>query len=215
MTRTGFLRWLAACAATAAFGAATAQAPTPPPKSMAGPRVAVATFAGGCFWCMEPPFDRLDGVVSTISGYTGGRVSNPTYEQVSGGRTGHTEAVQVTYDPARIGYEKLLEIYWLNIDPTVKDRQFCDIGSQYRAAIFVHDAEQRRLAEASKAALERSKPFKAAIVTEIVDATAFYPAEEYHQDYYRKNPVRYRYYRAGCGRDARLKELWGERAGGH
>ena len=209
------VRWLLSFAMAVTFGPALAQAPTPPPKSMAGPRVAVATFAGGCFWCMEPPFDRLDGVVSTISGYTGGTVANPTYEQVSGGRTGHTEAVQVTYDPSRITYEKLLEVFWLNIDPTVRDRQFCDIGSQYRAAIFVHDAQQRRLAEASKAALERDKPFRGAIVTEIADAPAFYPAEEYHQDYYRKNPVRYRYYRTGCGRDARLKELWGARAGGH
>jgi peptide-methionine (S)-S-oxide reductase len=215
MDRATFVRGFLAFAAATALGSALAQAPTPPPKSMAGPRVAVATFAGGCFWCMEPPFDRLDGVVSTISGYTGGTVQNPSYEQVSGGRTGHTEAVQVTYDPSRISYERLLEVFWLNIDPTVKDRQFCDIGSQYRAAIFVHGAEQRRLAEASKAALERDRPFKGAIVTEIADAGAFYPAEEYHQDYYRKNPVRYRYYRTGCGRDARLKELWGARAGGH
>jgi peptide-methionine (S)-S-oxide reductase len=162
---------------------------------------------------MEPPFDKLDGVISTISGYTGGTTQRPTYEQVSGGRTGHTEAVQVTYDPSKVSYERLLDVFWHNIDPTVKDRQFCDIGSQYRSAIFVHDAEQRRLAEASKAALERSKPFKGAIVTPVVDAGAFYPAEEYHQDYYVKNPVRYRYYRSGCGRDDRLKELWGELAG--
>ena len=204
---------LAALAAILAFGTASAQTATPPPKSMAGPRIAVATFAGGCFWCMEPPFDKLDGVISTISGYTGGTVPGPTYEQVSAGRTGHTEAVQVTYDPSRIAYEKLLDVFWHNIDPTVKDRQFCDIGSQYRSGIFVHDAEQRRLAEASKAALERSKPFKGAVVTGIVDAGAFYPAEEYHQDYYLKNPIRYRHYRSGCGRDTRLKELWGERAG--
>jgi len=174
---------------------------------------AKATFAGGCFWCMEPPYDKLDGVISTISGYTGGTTPRPTYEQVSAGRTGHTEAVQVTYDPSKVSYEKLLDVFWHNIDPTVKDRQFCDIGSQYRSAIFVHDAEQRRLAEASKAALERTKPFKEAIVTPVVEAGAFYPAEEYHQDYYRKNPVRYRYYRSGCGRDDRLKELWGDLAG--
>jgi peptide-methionine (S)-S-oxide reductase len=192
---------LAVVAAAFVITSAAAQSPTPPPRSMAGP-------------CMEPPFDKLDGVVSTISGYTGGAVPSPTYEQVSGGRTGHAEAVQVTYDPSRVTYEKLLEVFWHNIDPTVKDRQFCDIGSQYRSAIFVHDAEQRRLAEASKAALERAKPFKDAIVTPIVDAGAFYPAEEYHQDYYKKNPIRYRYYRSGCGRDARLRELWGERAGG-
>jgi peptide-methionine (S)-S-oxide reductase len=215
MTTAGtlLLRWLAAVAAALAVGAAAAQSQTPPPKSMSGARAAVATFAGGCFWCMEPPFDKLDGVISTTSGYAGGKVANPTYEQVSAGRTGHAEVVQVVYDPARVSYEKLLEVFWHNIDPTVKDRQFCDIGSQYRSAIFVHDAEQRRLAEASKAALERSKPFKGAIVTEIADAGTFYRAEEYHQDYYQKNPIRYRYYRTGCGRDARLKELWGERAG--
>ena len=213
MNMTRWVRWLAAAAAGLAFAAASAQTPTPPPKSLAGPRVAVATFAGGCFWCMEPPFDRLDGVISTISGYTGGTVPSPTYEQVSAGRTGHTEAVQVTYDPSKVTYEKLLDVFWHNIDPTVKDRQFCDIGSHYRSGIFVHDAEQRRLAEASKATLDRNKPFKGAIVTEIVNAGAFYPAEEYHQDYYVKNPIRYRYYRTGCGRDARLKELWGERAG--
>ena len=206
------LAWLAGAVAVLSF-AAWAQSATPPPKSMAGPRVAVATFAGGCFWCMEPPFDKLDGVISTISGYTGGTVPSPTYEQVSTGRTGHTEAVQVTYDPSKVSYEKLLDVFWHNIDPTVEDRQFCDVGSQYRSGIFVHDAEQRRLAEASKAGLERSKPFKGAIVTEIADAAAFYPAEEYHQDYYLKNPIRYRFYRGGCGRDARLRELWGERAG--
>jgi len=213
MVDTRSVRWIAALLVALAVGAASAQSSTPPPKSMAGPRVAVATFAGGCFWCMEPPFDKLDGVVSTISGYTGGTVQQPTYEQVSAGRTGHAESVQVTYDPSKVSYEKLLDVFWHNIDPTVKDRQFCDTGSQYRSAIFVHDAEQRRLAEASKAALERSKPFKGAIVTEIVNAGAFYPAEEYHQDYYLKNPIRYRYYRTGCGRDARLKELWGEQAG--
>ena len=209
------LRWLVVAAAALASGAALwAQDRTPPPRSaVTGTTVAVATFAGGCFWCMEPPFDKLDGVISTTSGYIGGKVANPTYEQVSAGRTGHTEAVQIAYDPTRITYEKLLDVFWHNIDPTVKDRQFCDIGSQYRSGIFVHDAEQKRLALASKGALEKSKPFKQPIVTEITDATTFYPAEEYHQDYYTKNPVRYRYYRAGCGRDARLKELWGERAG--
>jgi peptide-methionine (S)-S-oxide reductase len=205
--------WLVAAAAAVAFGTAASQTATPPPKSMAGPSVAVATFAGGCFWCMEPPFDKLDGVISTISGYTGGTVQGPTYEQVSAGRTGHAEAVQVTYDPSKLTYEKLLDVFWHNIDPTVKDRQFCDIGSQYRSGIFVHGAEQRRLAEASKAALERNKPFKGAVVTGIVDAGAFYPAEEYHQDYYLKNPIRYRYYRSSCGRDDRLKELWGDLAG--
>jgi peptide-methionine (S)-S-oxide reductase len=170
---------------------------------------AVATFAGGCFWCMEPPFDKLPGVLETTSGYTGGRKRNPTYEEVSAGSTGHTEAVQVRYDPTRISYDRLLEVFWRNIDPTVKDRQFCDVGSQYRAAIFVHDDAQRRAAEASRAALDRTKPFKQAIVTPIETAGDFWPAEEYHQDYYVKNPLRYSYYRTGCGRDRRLAELWG------
>jgi peptide-methionine (S)-S-oxide reductase len=173
------------------------------------PQTAVATFAGGCFWCMEPPYDKLPGVISTTSGYMGGNVRNPTYDQVSGGRTGHTEVVQVVYDPAKVSYEKLLEVYWRNVDPTVKDRQFCDIGSQYRTSIFFHSEEQKRLAEASKAQLEKTKPFKQPIVVPILAAGEFWPAEEYHQDYYRKNPVRYSYYRSGCCRDARLKELWG------
>jgi peptide-methionine (S)-S-oxide reductase len=173
------------------------------------PAVAKATFAGGCFWCMEPPYDKLPGVISTTSGYIGGQKANPTYEEVSSGRTGHTEAVQVVYDPKKVSYEQLLDVFWHNIDPTVKNQQFCDVGSQYRTGIFYHDDEQRRLAEASNAALEKSKPFKAPIVTEITRAGEFYPAEEYHQDYYLKNPVRYKFYRNGCGRDARLEQLWG------
>jgi peptide-methionine (S)-S-oxide reductase len=168
-----------------------------------------ATFAGGCFWCMEPPFDKLDGVVSTTSGYTGGTKASPTYEEVSSGRTGHAESVEVLYDPKKVSYEKLLDTFWHNIDPTVRDRQFCDVGTQYRTAIFVHSEEQRRLAERSKAELEKSKPFRQPIVTPIVPAGAFYPAEAYHQDFYKKNPIRYKFYRDGCGRDARLKELWG------
>jgi peptide-methionine (S)-S-oxide reductase len=176
------------------------------------PGHAVATFAGGCFWCMEPPYDQLEGVNATISGYIGGRTANPTYEQVSSGMTGHAEAVQVIYDPKKVSYEKLLEVFWVNIDPTVVDRQFCDSGNQYRSAIFYHDDAQRKAAEASKAALEKSRPFKEPIVTPIVMAGAFYPAEDYHQDYYRKNPVRYKFYRTGCGRDARLRALWGDRA---
>ncbi len=196
-------------------GAALAQQPTPPPRAPLQTQYATATFAGGCFWCMEPPFDKIDGVISTTSGYTGGSVVNPTYEQVSAGGTGHAEAVQIVYDPARVSYTKLLEVFWRNIDPTVKDRQFCDRGNQYRSGIFVHDAEQHRLAEASKAQLEKTKPFKEPIVTEITLARTFYPAETYHQDYYQKNPIRYAYYRNGCGRDARLKELWGAQAGGH
>jgi len=193
---------LAAALATA--GSASAQAPVAP--------LAKATVAGGCFWCVEADFDKVDGVISTTSGYIGGRVPNPTYAQVSAGATGHTEAVEIVFDPRRVSFEKLLQVFWVSIDPTVKDRQFCDVGSQFRTGIFVHDETQRRAAEASKAALEKSKPFKAPIVTPIETATTFYPAEEYHQDYYRKNPARYSFYRSGCGRDARLKELWGEKA---
>lgn len=171
---------------------------------------ATATFAGGCFWCMEPPFDELAGVISTTSGYIGGDTPNPTYEQVSAGRTGHAEAVQIVYDPAKIGYRELLEVYWRNIDPTDAGGQFCDRGSQYRSAIFYHNEEQRRLAERSKAALAQAKPFKEAIVTPIVPAGEFYPAESYHQDYYRKSPLRYKFYRYTCGRDQRLEALWGK-----
>ena len=177
------------------------------------PGHAVATFAGGCFWCMEPPYDKLPGVISTTSGYMGGTKKYPTYEEVSNGTTGHAEVVQVLYDPAKVSYDKLLEVFWVNVDPTVKDRQFCDHGTQYRTAIFVNSPEQRKAAEASKAAIEKSKPFKDPIVTPVVAAGDFWPAEEYHQDYYKKNPARYTYYRTGCGRDARLKELWGAKAG--
>ncbi len=183
------------------------------PAANAGAATEKATFAGGCFWCMEPPYDALPGVISTTSGYIGGRTVNPTYEQVSAGVTGHTEAVQVVYDPAKVSYEKLLEVFWVNIDPTVRDRQFCDSGTQYRTGIFYHSDAQRKAAEASKAAIEKSKPFKAPIVTPIEMAGTFYPAEDYHQDYYVKNPVRYKFYRNGCGRDARLRELWGDKAG--
>ena len=172
-------------------------------------QTAIATFAGGCFWCLEPPYDKLDGVISTTSGYTGGHLENPTYEQVSSGATGHAEAIQIEYDPARIIYAQLLEVFWRNIDPTVKDAQFCDHGSQYRSAIFYHDDEQRRLAEDSKQALIDSNKFPA-VHTEIEPLTNFYPAEDYHQDYYRKNPLRYKFYRYSCGRDQRLKELWGK-----
>ena len=175
---------------------------------------AKATFAGGCFWCMEPPFDAIDGVFSTTSGYIGGKQKDPTYKEVSAGYTGHTEAVEIVYDPKKVSYERLLEVFWRNIDPTVKDQQFCDVGSQYRTGIFTHDDAQKTAAEAAKAALMKSKPFKANIVTEITAATTFYVAEGYHQDYYLKNPVRYKFYRNGCGRDARLKELWGAEAGG-
>jgi peptide-methionine (S)-S-oxide reductase len=170
---------------------------------------AVAIFAGGCFWCMEPPFDKVDGVLATLSGYTGGTKIDPTYEQVSGGRTGHYEALLVEYDPARISYEKLLDVFWHNIDPLDGGGQFCDKGPQYRAAIFVADEGQRALAEASKAALEKSGRPPGRIVTEILPAAKFYPAEAYHQDYYRKNPTAYAYYRWSCGRDRRLERLWG------
>jgi peptide-methionine (S)-S-oxide reductase len=169
-----------------------------------------ATFAGGCFWCMEPPFDALDGVFSTTSGYIGGKKANPSYEEVSAGGTGHAEAVQVTYDPKKVRYEKLLDVFWHNIDPTTPNKQFCDTGSQYRSAIFVHDDDQKRLAEQSKRELEGSNRLKLPIVTEIVSASTFYPAEDYHQDYAKKNPVRYKFYRYNCGRDRRLSELWGE-----
>ena len=180
---------------------------------MAATNLEKATFAGGCFWCMEHPFDEIPGVVSVTSGYTGGQKKNPTYEEVSAGGTGHAESVQVVYDPAKVTYEKLLNVFWHNIDPTAKDRQFCDSGHQYRSAIFYHNEEQHRIALQSKALLEKTKPFKGPIVTEIVQATEFYPAEEYHQHYYKKNPVRYKYYRWRCGRDQRLKELWGDSAG--
>lgn len=174
--------------------------------------LATATFAGGCFWCMEAPFDVLPGVVSTISGYTGGFKKNPSYEEVSAGTTGHAEAVQITYDSTKISYAQLLQVFWRNIDPLASNRQFCDSGSQYRSAIFYHNAEQQRLALASKQQLEESGRFKQPIVTEIVAAAEFYPAEEYHQDFYKKNPLRYKAYRAGCGRDRRLQELWGKDA---
>jgi peptide-methionine (S)-S-oxide reductase len=169
--------------------------------------MAKATLAGGCFWCMEPPYDELDGVLATISGYAGGKKKNPTYEEVSTGTTGHTEVVQVIYDPKKISYSRLLEVFWRNIDPLTPNRQFCDAGSQYRSAIFYHDENQKRLAEASKEAV--SKRFDKPIVTEIIPAAEFYPAEDYHQDYYKKNPIRYKIYRYGCGRDQRLEELWG------
>ena len=175
--------------------------------------LAKATFAGGCFWCMEPPFDKLEGVISTTSGYTGGHKTHPTYQEVSAGGTGHAEAVEIVYDPAKISYARLLEVFWHNIDPTTPNGQFCDKGTQYRSAIFYHDATQKRLAEASQQALEASKPFTAPIVTEITPASEFYPAEEYHQDYYQKNPIRYKVYRYGCGRDRRLHELWGDPQG--
>ena len=170
---------------------------------------AKATFAGGCFWCVEEAFAKVPGVISAVSGYTDGDVANPSYKQVTGGQTGHAEAVEVIFDPAQVRYEQLLYVFWRNVDPTVVDRQFCDVGNQYRTAIFVHDDEQMRLAEASKKALQASKPFTEPIVTPIVAASTFYPAEDYHQDYYKHNPLRYRFYKWNCGRAQRLAELWG------
>jgi len=169
-----------------------------------------ATFAGGCFWCMEAAFDKVDGVVSTTSGYTGGHTENPSYKEVSRGGTGHAESVQVVYDPQRVSYEKLLDVFWHNVDPTTAGGQFCDWGDQYRSEIFYHTPEQQQLAQQSKASLEKLKPFKDPIVTRISAAGKFYPAEDYHQDYYKKNPLRYKFYRYGCGRDQRLEELWGK-----
>jgi len=171
---------------------------------------ATATFAGGCFWCMEPPYDKLKGVISTTSGYMGGHVDKPTYQQVSHGSSGHTEVVQVIYDPAVISYKKLLQTFWHNIDPTDARGQFCDKGTQYRTEIFYHNAEQRELAQQSKTELLNNKGFKGDIVTPISAAPSFFAAENYHQDYYQKNPIRYKYYRYSCGRDNRLEELWGE-----
>lgn len=182
---------------------------TPPTASSS----AKATFAGGCFWCVESDFDKVPGVISTTSGYIGGKTINPSYEQVSSHTTGHAEAVEIVYDPSKVTYEKLLEHYWHSIDPTTKDQQFCDRGSPYRTAIFAHNEAQLKSALASKTALEKSKPFKEPIVTEIILAGSFYPAEEYHQDYYKKNPVRYKFYRTSCRRDARLQEIWGDLAG--
>jgi peptide-methionine (S)-S-oxide reductase len=169
-----------------------------------------ATFAAGCFWCIEADLEKVEGVRSVTSGYTGGSVTDPTYKQVTSGTTGHTEAVRIVFDPTIISYEELLVVFWRNIDPTVTDQQFCDVGNQYRSAIFYHDDAQREAAERSKAELMKSKPFAEPIVTEITAATAFYPAETYHQDYYKKNPNSYSNYRKGCGRDRRLKDLWGE-----
>ncbi|HXI13516.1 MAG TPA: peptide-methionine (S)-S-oxide reductase MsrA [Thermoanaerobaculia bacterium] len=189
-------------------GDRTVEAATAKPAT---PALAKATFAGGCFWCMEPPFDKLKGVISTTSGYTAGSVANPSYEQVSAGGTGHTEAVQIVYDPRRISYGQLLDVFWKNIDPLTANAQFCDSGSQYRSGIYFHDEGQRQLAEQTKRNIDQSKRFDRPVVTEVQKATQFYPAEEYHQNYYIKNPVRYKYYRYGCGRDKRLQELWGRK----
>ena len=188
-------------------GAPRAQGSTATGPAPAG--LAKAIVAGGCFWCVESDFDKVPGVVSTTSGYIGGKLANPSYEQVSAKITGHAEAVEIVYDPKRVSYEQLLEYFWRTIDPTTKDRQFCDAGSPYRTAIFALDAQQLAAAKASLASLEKSKPFKEPVVTEIALAGPFYAAEEYHQDYYKKNPLRYKYYRTSGGRDARIAQLWG------
>lgn len=196
------MRWLFVLALLVGSVGASAQAAA----------TAKATFAGGCFWCVEADFDKVPGVLSTTSGYTGGTVPNPSYEQVAAKKTGHAEAVEIVFDPKRVSYAQLVEHFWRTIDPTTPDRQFCDRGSPYRTAIYVHDAEQMAVVRASLAALERSKPFKEPIVTQVERAGPFYVAEDYHQDYYKKNPIRYNYYRSGCGRDKRLQQLWGDQA---
>jgi peptide-methionine (S)-S-oxide reductase len=204
VSRLSIFGWLLSTLLLATPGASTEA----PPSQTDADLLAVATFAGGCFWCMEPPFDELEGVVETTSGYTGGHKPDPTYAEVTRGGTGHAEAVRVRYDPGKIAYARLLEVFWRNVDPTTRDRQFCDTGDQYRTAIFYHDPEQKRLAERSKQEIEAGGRLRQPIVTQIVEAREFWPAEEYHQDYYKKNPVRYKLYRHRCGRDQRLEELW-------
>jgi peptide-methionine (S)-S-oxide reductase len=197
---------------SAAITAGQGPGPAAPATAATPATRAKATFAGGCFWCMEGPFDAIPGVISTVSGYIGGSVKKPSYEQVSAGITGHAEAVEVVYDPRKVSYQQLLDVFWRNVDPTDGGGQFCDRGSQYRTGIFYHDEEQKALAEQSKQALQAGQKNKGAIVTQVVRATEFYPAEEYHQDYYTKNPLRYKFYRLNCGRDQRLKDLWGASA---
>jgi methionine-S-sulfoxide reductase len=204
---------LAASAVAAVLAIGTLAAGEPPVPETAKEDLAVATFAAGCFWCTESDFDKVEGVIATVSGFMGGQAKNPTYEEVGRGGTGHTEVVRVTYDPKRVTYERLLDQYWHNVDLVDGSGQFCDRGDQYRPVIFAHTDEQRRLAETSKAALAQSGRFQKPIAVTIESASDFTAAEEYHQDYYKKNSLRYRYYRWGCGRDARLKELWGTDAG--
>ena len=196
---------LAAASMLAAFTAATVSATS-------GDGLATATFAGGCFWCVESDFDAVPGVVETVSGYTGGTAADPTYKQVTEGGTGHREAVQIRYDPKKVSYERLLHVFWRSVDPTDDGGQFCDRGESYQTAIFVGNEEERRIAEASKEALEVSQVLDARVVTPVEAAKEFYPAEGYHQDYYTKNPVRYRFYRFSCGRDSRVQQLWGDQA---
>lgn len=204
----GFVFLAAVLSGGLATASANAQTLQPPPAD----GLQRALFAGGCFWCMVHPFDSMDGVKSVVSGYTGGAIANPTYEQVSAGGSGHIEAVEVVFDPAKVGYQKLLDIFWRNVDPFDGTGQFCDRGNQYRPAVFVVDEQQKALAEASKREVE--KRFNRSIATEILPAGPFYRAEDYHQDYYKKNAIRYKYYRYSCGRDARLEKVWGAEAGG-
>ncbi len=175
----------------------------------------VATFAGGCFWCMQPPFDTLDGIVRTTVGYTGGPEKNPTYKQVSYGKTGHAESIEIVYDPAKISYEELLEVFWMNIDPTDSGGQFVDRGKQYRPAIFSHNEKQKKAAETSKEKLDKSGRFDKPVVVEITEATEFYPAEDYHQKFYKKDKMRYKSYRYGSGRDQFIEKYWGKQDNGH
>jgi methionine-S-sulfoxide reductase len=195
---------------TLLFAAMDEQSISGEKMTMNNMKTARAIFAGGCFWCMEPPFEKLEGVLSVTSGFTGGQLNNPSYNQVSAGGTGHTEAIEIVYDPAKTSYPELLEVFWRQIDPTDAGGQFVDRGSQYRSGIYPLDAEQQRLAEESKQNLAASGRFDRPIVTEIIPATAFYTAENYHQDYYKKNPVRYKFYRYGSGRDRFLERVWGE-----
>ena len=211
MDRSLPLKWLFCLSLFLSTNAGLVVAQDRPALTPAKPAgTATAIFAGGCFWCIEADFEKLPGVIGAESGYTAGKTVNPTYEQVSAGGTGHTEAIRVSYDPARVSYQQLVDYFWRHIDPTVKDRQFCDIGSQYRSGIYWQNEAERKIVEASRDALLKSGKLKQ-IHTELAAATVFYPAEEYHQDYYKKNPIRYGYYRNGCGRDARVKEIWGDK----
>lgn len=200
-------RWVAACVVLAVMGAVSLRSPAG--QAADSPVLAKAYFAGGCFWCMEEAFEKVAGVTAVVSGYMGGTVKSPSYEDVSSGRTGHAESVEVQYEPSKVSYSQLLEAFWRNVDPVTANAQFCDHGSQYRAAIFYRNEEEKQAAEDSKRAIEQSKRFKEPIVTQLAPAGEFYPAEEYHQDFYKKNPIRYKFYKYNCGRAQRLEVLWG------
>ncbi|MBA5866790.1 MAG: peptide-methionine (S)-S-oxide reductase MsrA [Nitrospira sp. CR1.3] len=200
-------RWVAACVVLAVMGAVSLRSPAG--QAADSPVLAKAYFAGGCFWCMEEAFEKVAGVTAVVSGYMGGTVKSPSYEDVSSGRTGHAESVEVQYEPSKVSYSQLLEAFWRNVDPVTANAQFCDHGSQYRAAIFYRNEEEKQAAEDSKRAIEQSKRFKEPIVTQLTPAGEFYPAEEYHQDFYKKNPIRYKFYKYNCGRAQRLEVLWG------